>query len=562
MEKQALLGGPLAQPRTTRHQQTASKKAFFIAVITFWLLSSWRFLVSYGSPWTSSLDRELLQYAGESIEWRPCGDIGGHDAECSSVDVPMDQFNRTNSGGKTFQIPLIRMRGKNATKNLLVNPGGPGAAGVGFVRGAGPKLSKIVGEDFHIVGFDPRGVGSSTPEATCYVDEESRERLKPRRVTDLIKDSPYLYAWTTNYVRSCRENAAEHFKYINTPQTAADMNSIIDALGQKNMQYWGISYGSLLGQVYATLFPERSERIVLDGVVSQSDWFEKPVDSMRYTDTSAVVEGFFEECAHAGEACALSQFGKTGPELRENVTTVINRLYRNPASAYVNSTVSGVVDDFDVRIRALFPEMLTPVHWPALARRLADLQEGNATGIFISYVKDAQLGSVPESNWAVIMNDGKSGPEFWPQPRIKLLEKLLPYFDKYRFALGDMLDFHVRQQWSIPKTHSYVPKDNVKTKNPILILSTTHDPVCPYAAAQVAQKSFVGSRLVAVDAYGHASIAMPSMCMANHIGKYFTSGELPDKNVLCQVDGTYFPKADESEAYTLLVAQRALVFEL
>ncbi|KAJ3493653.1 hypothetical protein NLG97_g4598 [Lecanicillium saksenae] len=461
----------------------------------------------------------------------------------------MDQFNKTNSGDKTFQIPLIRMRGKNATKNLLVNPGGPGVGGLDFVRGGGPKLSKIVGEDFHIVGFDPRGVASSTPQATCYVDDESREKLKPRRVSDLIKDSPYMYAWTTNYVRSCRENAPEQFKYVNTPQTAADMNSIIDALGQKNMLYWGISYGSLLGQVYATLFPERSERIILDGVVSQADWFERPVDSMRYIDTSAVVDGFFEECVRAGDACALSPYGKTGPELRENVTTVINRLYRNPASAYLNSTVYGVVDDFDVRIRAIFREMSTPVHWPLLAQRLADLQAGNATSIFLSYVNDAEIGGVPEANWAVMMNDGKSGAEFWPQPRIKLLEKLLPYFDKYRFALGDMMDFHVRQQWSIPKTHSYVPKDEVKTKKPVLLLSTTNDPGCPHAAAEAAQKSFVGSRLIAAEAYGHASVAMPSLCMAKYIGEYLTSGILPDENVLCKIDGAYFPRAEEI-AYT------------
>ncbi|OAA70739.1 Alpha/beta hydrolase fold-1 [Akanthomyces lecanii RCEF 1005] len=559
MEKQALLGGPTAQPRPTQRQRATSKNALFIAVVTLWALASWHFFIPYRNPWPHSAEPGMREYAGESIEWRLCGDITGHDLECGTVDVPMDQFNATNSRNKTFQIPLVRMRGRNATNNLLVNPGGPGASGISYVYGAGEKLSKLIGEDFHIIGFDPRGVNSSTPEATCYVDAESRERLRPRRSTDLIRDSPYLYAWSTNYVRACQENSGEHFKYINTPQTAADMNSIIDALGQKHMYYWGISYGSLLGQVYATLFPERSERIVIDGVTDQAYWFEELMETQRYDDTGAVVDGFFEECVLAGDACALSKFGKTGPELRENVTSVINSLYKSPASVYINGTVYGTVDDFDLRIRSLFQEMYSPAHWPALAQRLADLQEGNATGVFLSYVKDNALDNVPEANLAVQMNDGQSGPAFWPQGRMPLMEKLLPYFDKYRFALGDMMDFHVKQKWTTPKTHTYRPKTKVETTSPLLILSTTYDPVSPYAAAQSAQKTFVGSRLVALDAYGHASIAMPSLCMAKHVRAYFENGALPEENVVCKPDGAYFPNGEEVADHPYPLEQQELL---
>ncbi|KAM3511873.1 hypothetical protein MY11210_004491 [Beauveria gryllotalpidicola] len=510
MEKQALLGGPLAPRREAQRQRPTSSTALFIAVFTFWILLSWEFFTSYGKSWPRRAEPQLRVYAGESIKWRLCGDVTRHDLECGTVDVPMDQFNSTNSNDETFTIPLVRMRSKHASQNLLVNTGGPGASGIGYVYSAGEKLSRLLGGKFHIVGFDPRGIGASTPRVACYVDAESQKRLRPRRTTDLIRDSPYLYAWSANYVRACRENAGQHLQYVNTPQVAADMNSIINALGQKNMFYWGMSYGSLLGQVYATLFPERSERIVIDGVPDQFSWFEHLMDAQRYADTDAVVDGFFEECVRAGDACALSKYGKTGSELRENVTSVINSLYRNPASVYVNGTVYGIVDDFAARITGLFIEMYTPKRWPALAHRLADLQEGNATDMFLTYVNDDPVGNLPAAHLVVEMNDGQSGPTFWPQSRMRLMEKLLPYFDKYRFALGDMLDFHVKQQWDVPRTHSYVPKRRVETATPLLILSTTHDPACPYSAAQAAQKVFVGSRLVALDAYGHASIAMPS----------------------------------------------------
>lgn len=548
MEKQGLLLGPSTQPQPAQRQRSISKSAILIAM---WIFSAWYLWSLYTDlkyTWAHITEPGLRDHAGESIKWRLCGDITGHDLECGTVDVPMDQFNPKNTRNKAFKIPLVRMRGKNGTKNLLVNPGGPGASGIGFVYGAGEKLNKLIGEDFHIIGFDPRGVNSSTPQATCYADAESRERLQPRRTTDVIRDSPYLYAWSTNYVRACEENGGGHLKYINTPQTAADMNSIIDALGQKSMFYWGISYGALLGQVYATLFPERSERIVIDGVPDQFYAFEDLIDTKRYDDTDTVVEGFFEECVRAGDACALSRFGKTGPELRENVTDVINSLYRGPASVYVNGTVHGIVDDYDARIGGIFREMYSPAHWPALAQRLADLQEGNATGMFLAYVKNSAFDGVPEANLAVQMNDGQSGPQFWPQPRMRLMEKLLPYFDKNRFALGDMMDFHVKQQWTIPRTHSYVPKRRVETVAPLLVLSTIYDPVCPYAAAQTAQKTFVGSRLVALDAYGHSSLAMPSLCVANYLRGYLANGSLPDENVVCKIDGPYFPNSDEVAA--------------
>ncbi|KAM3499938.1 hypothetical protein MY10362_006846 [Beauveria mimosiformis] len=531
MEKQALLGASLAPRHEVQRQRPTSSTALFIAV-TFCILLSWEFSVSYWKSWPRRAEPQLRVYAGESIKWRPCGgDVTGHDLECGTVDVPMDQFNSTNSGDQTFTIPLVRMRGKHASQNLLVNTGGPGASGTGYVYSAGEKLSRLLGGNYNIVGFDARGLGASTPNVSCYVDAESQKRQRPRRTTDLIRDSPYLYAWSTNYVRACRENAGEHLKYVNTPQVAADMNSIINALGQKNMFYWGMSYGSLLGQVYATLFPKRSERIAIDGVPDQFSWFGALMDARRYADTDAVVDGFFEECVRAGDACALSKYGKTGPELGENVTSVINSLYTNPASVYVNGTVYGIVDEFAARITGLFHEMYTPKRWPALAHRLADLQEGNATGMFLTYVNDDPSGNVPRANLVVEMNDGQSGPTFWPQSRMRLMEKLLPYFDKYRFALGDMLDFHVKQQWDVPRTHSYLPEQRVETATPLLILSTTHDPASPYTAAQAAQKVFVGSRLVALDAYGHASIAMPSLCVARYMRAYFDNGSLPEENV-------------------------------
>lgn len=568
MEKQALLGPP-APRRIDQGRRPASQTALSIAVIATWAILSWCFLVPRLNPRPRNAEPPLREYAGESIRWRPCGDL-----ECGSVHVPMDHLATPDVGSDdtTFAVPLVRMRGRADAPNLLVHPGGPGASGTRFMHDAAGALRTLVGDHFHIVGFDPRGTNSSTPPATCFADAASRHRARPRRATDLIRDSPYLYAWSTNYGRACQDNAAPHLSHVNTPQTAADINSILDALGQPTLLYWGVGYGALLGQVYATLFPRRVARMVLDGIVDQRAWFGDMLDGQRYADTEAVVDGFFAECVRAAgpDACALNRrLGKTtggGAALRANLTSVINALYRTPASAYVNGTAFGVVDDFAARIGAVFWEMRAPARWPALARRLADLQAGDATGVFLAY--GGSDDALPEAGLAVRMNDGPSGPAFWPQPRLRLMEMLLPYLDQHRFAAGDMLAWHLRQQWDVPRTHAYyVPPGAVRTAAPLLLMAATRDPVTPYAAARAALKTFAGARLVALDAYGHASLAMPSLCVAAHLRAYLARGSLPEENVVCEMDGAYFPSpgAEEQgsgyygpEERAILAAQRAL----
>jgi len=144
----------------------------------------------------------LLRYPGEHISWQACGDLNGRPFECSEINVPMDQFNPDKSGNKTFSIPIIRLRGKNATQNLLLNPGGPGGSGFEFIYRRGEQLNAIVGEGFHLVSFDPRGINSSRSVATCYPYKDVRREHSLYRGDRIIEDSPDVYAWAKNAVKA------------------------------------------------------------------------------------------------------------------------------------------------------------------------------------------------------------------------------------------------------------------------------------------------------------------------------------------------------------------------
>jgi pimeloyl-ACP methyl ester carboxylesterase len=457
----------------------------------------------------------------------------------------MDQFSPSTSD-QTFTIPIIRMRGKNATQNLLVNPGGPGASGLGFIYGYGHELNAVVGERFHLLGFDPRGTGASRPLALCYPDEESRRSLSMEGYPDVATDGPETYARSQNMARACVDITGEHGKYINTPQTAADMNSIIDALGQDNMAYWGFSYGSVLGQTYAGLFPNRSRRVIIDGVADQFMWYEKQLRDESMTDTERVFDGFFDECVKAGKACALTAISNSKTELKERVLGVIEQLQKQPLAVYINSTTYGTLDHKKLLYDALFPGFYKPQLWTQLAKNLAKLLQGNATDAYLAYGNVPPLLNVRDANRFIVFNDGLSGPTYWPHNRESVDAQLLSFFNQSRFGPRYTTEYYIKQQWLVPRTHNYSPKLNVETVHPLLILSTTYDPACPLVSARSANEVFKGSRIVEVKGYGHCSLSLPSRCLVNHVRAFLENGTLPEVNALCEAEpGAYFQPLDQ-----------------
>ncbi|KAK2595281.1 hypothetical protein QQS21_006996 [Conoideocrella luteorostrata] len=533
------------EAHVSAHRAAQKQSGWRIVVISIvaslWMVSSWRFLAG-SKPNIGPAKPEVRRYPGEKIQWEPCGSIDDHELECSEISVPMDQFNATNSGDKTFEIPLIRLRGKNATENMVLNPGGPGGGGIGFVREFGKQLNVIVGENYHLLSFDPRGVNSSRPLAACYPDEETKTKFHFYRDGDLVRDSPRRYAWSTNYAKACAENMGEHGKYMNTPQTAADMNSILDAIGQQDMVYWGFSYGSLLGQTYAGMYRERSKRVIIDGVVNQFEWYTEPILSMDYIDTYAVVEGFFDECFKAGDDCALAKLGTSAQHLKETVFHFMDQLADAPIAAYENASTYGLIDYNNLWIDGFFRATYKPSNWPTFAQTVANLMNGNTTDALMSFTFSTFAKIQGDATDVVALNDGASGAKFWPQGRREFLDKIMPYYKNSSIAASTNRMYSAKQQWLIPRTHDYVPRRGVETAHPLLILSTTYDPVCPLAAARTANDAFVGSKLAELKAYGHCSLAMPSLCVARHVRNYLRDGTLPEEGATCEVDALYFGK--------------------
>ncbi|KAJ5087910.1 hypothetical protein N7456_011526 [Penicillium angulare] len=550
MEEKRLLGDFVEKSKS--RQRRTKHWLIFPLVVLLGVLTIKNRLKTCPSPPNS----EYLQYEGESISWERCGNLEGIPVECSRIDVPMDQFNQNNPEDKTFSIPIIRMRGQNATQNILLNPGGPGGSGISLIYHGGPQLKTLIGEGFHLVSFDPRGVNSSTPQISCYPDVATRQRLSPVRSRNIEADSPEVFAWTQNYVKTCIDTVGEHLGYVNTPQVAADMNSILDALGQKDMFYYGFSYGTIIGQTYAAMFPERSRRIIIDGVANNFEWYGEGFEgASSLVNTDAVLDGFFDECIKAGqEYCSLARLVDSKEELNDLVMSKLEELQQQPLSIYIDNTSYGLLTYDDIWYNGFFIALYSPKKWAGLAKDIYNLILGNATDSFLAYSSGAQEWSVDDTNSVVELNDGLlTGPGYWPQDRQSILDHMLLLFNASMFDAWQDKIFYQRQQWTLPKTHSFTPPKTVKTAHPILIMSTTYDPVCPIIAAHAANEAFEGSQIVEAKGYGHCTVVVPSVCVSKHLRAYLYEGKLPDGYTKCEGDSPYFTNPEKGSSY---VAQK------
>ena len=219
--------------------------------------------------------------AAKGIDWGKCEVSGPNDpmnqAQCAQVEVPLD-YGRPN--GRKISIAVSRFRHtdeKNYQGVLFVNPGGPGGSGLAYA----PALARWIGATGHadvaakydIIGVDPRGVGSSKPALTC--DPHFNDPIRPDYVPSSSKDEKAWIAKSKKYAQDCAKKFGWMLPHMRTTDAARDVDAIRAALGQQKISWYGFSYGTYFGATYATLFPNRVKRMVLDGNVNpKTVWYK------------------------------------------------------------------------------------------------------------------------------------------------------------------------------------------------------------------------------------------------------------------------------------------------
>jgi pimeloyl-ACP methyl ester carboxylesterase len=289
------------------------------------------------------------------------------------------------------------------------------------------------------------------------------------------------------------------------------------------------------------MFPDRVSRLIIDGVSNLDDWYNTFLDEESLVDTDSVYAGFVEECFKAQENCPLNSIRETtfdsAADLQSYIDEFLDNLDEEPIPVYLNNSNYGALTRLGVALNGIFPALYKPAPtWPILAKNLAELLKGNATSAFTAY-SDSWVSSIiaDETNTFVVQNDNWKTGSSAPIHGIKPIQNftLSTIGESKLISRYEGSDVYDRASWSIPTTHNFHPQyhpgyPRFKTANPILILSTTYDPVCPLVSAQKAHNSFEGSGFVEQKSYGHCSISMPSTCTAKHVQRYFYEGKLPE----------------------------------
>ncbi len=458
--------------------------------------------------------------APKGIDWGPCpaGSPSGYD--CAELDVPLSYQDQ---GGPRITIALGRLPAtdqKHKRGTIFTNPGGPGNPGR-FGKFQTPSLHR----QFDIVGFDPRGVGASTP-VRCFASDAETEPLK--RVLGTFPITTEQETRHTADVRevaaSCGRNAGPLLSHLSTANVARDLDRLREAAGEPRLRYYGLSYGTYLGEVYANLFPNRVGALALDAVDDPIAWTTgyRPEDanipfSARlggFRDADRALQAFLDTCA-ADTRCA---FREPGTDLRAKYDAILDRLEATP----------GPITYQEV-IRRTHNALTDEANSPALAEFLqAATKPLSAKGIVTPF--DSALGG---GGTLCVDTANPRDPAAWPRAA-RDADRESRGFGSYDTYLSMPCAF-----WPVTDSARHTGPWNRPTAPILLLANGKGDPETPYAGAKRTERILGNARLLTLDAWGHGA-ANRSECVDAALDAYLTYGRLPARGTVCAPDHAPF----------------------
>jgi pimeloyl-ACP methyl ester carboxylesterase len=470
--------------------------------------------------------------ATSTLNWRACsGDLAG--LECASLQVPL---NYADPGGRkiTIALSMAPATAPPAERQgvMLVNPGGPGEPGRSFAGFIASGVSRTVRADYDIVGFDPRGVGGSSPALSC--DPAFFHGVRPDYVPANAAAEQVLINRAKNYAAGCEKRFGWFLPYETTANTARDMDQVRRAFGVKQVTYYAFSYGTYLGQVYGTLFPGQVRRMVLDSTVDPTGaWYADNI-SQDYAFQGRL-EAFFAWIAADNSAYHL---GSTAAQVQAAYYRIRTRLGKSPVAGPDGRPLIGP-DELDDTILVGGYQNIA---WPEYAQALSQYLNAGKTSLLIAAYQ--QNGTQNENAFAVY-NAVECGDVNWPRNWAKWQSDTLRVYQTAPYQAWDNAWFNAACAfWPVTGPAKPFQVSGAKLP-PVLMLQGTLDAATPYAGAQNAHKLLPTARMVVVQGggnHGQSLASPPDACVDNYLNTYLVTGAVPGKPGL--VNATCAPVAD------------------
>ncbi len=458
------------------------------------------------------------QATASHLSWHQCGSQGVG-LLCASLQVPLDY---AHPAGRKITLALSEVRATAPAAqqqgDLLVNPGGPGGSGLGLAAGVAQGLDPAVAADYNIIGFDPRGVGSSVPALHC--DPSFFAGARPNYIPASAAAEQVLIGRARVYATDCQRRFGWLLPYMTTIDAARDMESIRAALGAQQISYFGYSYGTYLGQVYATLFPHRVRRMVLDSTVDpQGAWYADNI-SQDYAFQGRLLAFFSWIAAHN----AFYHLGATRQAAERAWYRARVQLAAHPVTGPSGPMIGP--DEFD---DTFLPGGYSNTLWPGLAAALATYLHGHSTALLTTEYR--QVGIQNENEFAVY-NAVECSDVNWPRSWAKWNADTRRVYRTAPFQAWDNAWFNAACAFWPVQGPAKPLQINGAGLPGILMLQGTLDAATPYAGAQDAHKLLPSARMVVVEGGGNhgQSMEQPSnSCVQGYLNAYLGTGALPQQ---------------------------------
>lgn len=468
-----------------------------------------------------SSQASLSRFYAQELSWTACGPN-----QCARLTVPMDYSNPEDA---TVKLGVIKVPAKSPSKrigSLVVNPGGPGASAVGYASAADLIVTKPVRAAYDIVGFDPRGVASSSP-IRCLSDRELDSFLGFDPTPDDRTEEQQLADNAKAFADKCKANGGPLLGHVSTIEAAKDMDVLRAALGETKLDYLGKSYGTFIGATYADLFPSKVGKFVLDGAIDPS-LTSGQVNAGWAVGFETATRAYVQSCVDKG-GCPLGDSLDSGmARLRD----FLKALDANPLpldDPYVKRLTEGWGS------LGIAEAMYNQSRWNQLTDALRDAFGGNAGPLMKlanGYAHRSDRGTYNDNLMQVLSvvncldrSDSKDLEHYESEARS--LSSQAPTWGPL-LAWGSIPCGY----WSVPATNA-PKKITAAGSGPIVVVGTTRDPATPYRWAASLAAQLENGHLITFNGDGHTAYTRSNSCVNNAVDAYLLKGVLPPAGLKC-----------------------------
>ncbi|MDQ6934626.1 MAG: alpha/beta hydrolase [Actinomycetota bacterium] len=461
----------------------------------------------------------LAAYYRQKLDWKGCGT-----AQCATLRVPLDY---AKPAARKISIAVLKVPAQDQAHKvgaLVVNPGGPGGSGVDYAAAGslafGPRLPKA----FDLIGFDPRGVGRSTPlrcASTAQLDQLVGFNPAPSTTAERHQMDALVHAFGVG----CLKRSGDLAKHMSTVEAAKDMDILRAALGEKKLTYFGASYGTFLGATYANLFPHRVNRMVLDGAIDPA-LSNQQLSLAQGHGFEVALRSYVANCVQAG-----------GCFLGNTVDAGINRIHQ-----FLDSTVKKPLPTDTGRqltsgwaVLGVWLPLYVKSYWPRLSDGLRQAMHDQNGSTLMSladqYASRGPKGYTDNSLEALYAVNCLDHDDYIASSNVRShyqeFLKASPTFGT-DFAYG----LSTCSTWPV-KTHRSTHALHAKGAPPIVVVGTTRDPATPVAWAKALAHELDSGVLVTRNGDGHTGFNEGNACVDNAVVDYLTRGVVPKDGLAC-----------------------------